>query len=57
MDSELERYILDHISPEDPVLAELDRQTHLRMIQPRMLSLAGAVAGDVCTDGRSDVYT
>ncbi|WP_294597543.1 O-methyltransferase [uncultured Rikenella sp.] len=38
MDSELERYILDHISPEDPVLAELDRQTHLRMIQPRMLS-------------------
>ncbi len=38
MDAELERYILDHISPEDPVLAELDRQTHLRMIQPRMLS-------------------
>lgn len=34
----MERYILDHISPEDPVLAELDRQTHLRMIQPRMLS-------------------
>lgn len=38
MEAELERYILDHISPEDPVLAELDRQTHLRMIQPRMLS-------------------
>lgn len=34
----MERYILDHISPEEPVLAELDRQTHLRMIQPRMLS-------------------
>ena len=38
MEAELERYILDHISPEEPVLAELDRQTHLRMIQPRMLS-------------------
>lgn len=38
MISELERYIIDHISPEDPVLAELDRQTHLRVIQPRMLS-------------------
>ncbi|WP_300725675.1 O-methyltransferase [uncultured Rikenella sp.] len=38
MEVELERYILDHISPEEPVLAELDRQTHLRMIQPRMLS-------------------
>lgn len=38
MATDLERYILDHISPEDPVLAELDRQTHLRVIQPRMLS-------------------
>lgn len=38
MTSDLERYILDHISPEDPVLTELDRQTHLRVVQPRMLS-------------------
>ncbi|MDE6499314.1 MAG: O-methyltransferase [Rikenella sp.] len=38
MTPDLERYILEHISPEDPVLAELDRQTHLRVIQPRMLS-------------------
>lgn len=38
MATDLERYILDHISPEDPVLAELDRQTHLRVVQPRMLS-------------------
>ena len=38
MSSDLERYIVDHISPEDPVLTELDRQTHLRVIQPRMLS-------------------
>lgn len=36
--SDLERYILDHISEEDPVLTELDRQTHLRVVQPRMLS-------------------
>lgn len=38
MSSDLERYIIDQISPEDPVLTELDRQTHLRVIQPRMLS-------------------
>ena len=38
MSTDLERYILAHTSPEDPVLAELDRQTHLRVIQPRMLS-------------------
>lgn len=38
MSSDLERYIIDHISSEDPVLTELDRQTHLRVIQPRMLS-------------------
>lgn len=36
--TDLERYILAHTSPEDSVLAELDRQTHLRVIQPRMLS-------------------
>ena len=38
MSSDLERYIIDHISSEDPVLTELDRQTHLRVIQSRMLS-------------------
>ncbi len=34
----LEQYILDHIDPEEPLLQELDRETHLRMIQPRMIS-------------------
>lgn len=34
----LERYILEHIDPEDTLLQELDRETHLRMIQPRMIS-------------------
>lgn len=38
MIDQLEQYILDHSSPEAEVLQELDRQTHLRMIQPRMLS-------------------
>lgn len=38
MSPELEHYLLDHTSPEDSVLAELDRQTHLRVVQPRMLS-------------------
>lgn len=47
MTDELERYILAHISPEDPVLAELDRQTHLRVIQPRMLS--GHLQGQLLT--------
>ena len=37
MDS-LERYIETHSTPEDELLQELDRQTHLRMIQPRMIS-------------------
>lgn len=34
----LEQYILNHIDPEDALLQELDRETHLRMIQPRMIS-------------------
>lgn len=34
----LERYILDHIDPEEALLQELDRETHLRMVQPRMIS-------------------
>lgn len=34
----LERYIHDHTSPEAELLRELDRQTHLRMVQPRMIS-------------------
>lgn len=37
MDS-IDKYILDHISPESDLLRELDRQTNLKTIQPRMLS-------------------
>ncbi len=35
---ELERYITDHIPPEDPLLKALDRETHQKVIQPRMIS-------------------
>ncbi|WP_430813424.1 O-methyltransferase [Carboxylicivirga sp. RSCT41] len=35
---DLEQYILNHIDDEEPVLQELNRQTHIRMLQPRMLS-------------------
>ncbi len=34
----LERYIHDFSAPEEELLHELDRETHLRMIAPRMLS-------------------
>ena len=34
----LEQYILNHTSPEDDYLRELDRETNLKMIRSRMLS-------------------
>ena len=34
----LEKYIHDNSSPEDTLLHELDRQTHLQVINPRMIS-------------------
>ena len=34
----LERYILDHISAEDPYLYRLYRATHTRLLRPRMAS-------------------
>lgn len=36
--TELEKYILDHIDEEDEILKELDRETNLKAIYPRMLS-------------------
>jgi len=35
---DLEKYILGHSEEEDPVLYELNRETHLKAIQPRMIS-------------------
>ena len=34
----IEEYILDHSDKEDPVLAELNRETNLKILRPRMLS-------------------
>ncbi len=34
----IEDFILCHIDDESPVLAELNRQTHLKLLNPRMLS-------------------
>lgn len=36
--NELDKYILDHIEDEDPVLKELDRETNLNVLRPRMIS-------------------
>jgi Predicted O-methyltransferase len=44
---EQEAYLLQHVSPEDAVLSWIERQTHLRMVHPRMLS--GAVQGRFLT--------
>jgi predicted O-methyltransferase YrrM len=34
----LDQYILNHISPEEDFLRELDRETHLKVLRSRMLS-------------------
>ncbi len=34
----LEKYLHEHTAPEDPLLQELDRETHMREVAPRMLS-------------------
>jgi predicted O-methyltransferase YrrM len=38
MNRNLEKYIFDHITPEDPVLEDLYRQTHIRFVNPNMAS-------------------
>lgn len=38
LNEEIWRYILDHTSEHDPVLAELDRETNAKMVFPNMLS-------------------
>ena len=46
-EKEIERYILEHIDAEDPVLQELDRETHLKVLGARMLS--GHLQGQLLT--------
>jgi predicted O-methyltransferase YrrM len=38
MNKWIEKYILDYSSPEDPVLEDLYRQTHLKFVNPNMLT-------------------
>ena len=38
LDSEIEQYALEHSEEESTLLHELNRQTHLNILQPRMLS-------------------
>ncbi len=45
--TDLDRYIAEHTSAEDELLQELDRETHLRVVQPRMLS--GHIQGKLLT--------
>ena len=35
---DIDKYAEDHTTPESDVLAELNRETHLKVLQPRMLS-------------------
>lgn len=42
---EIHEYILSHISPEDPVLTELNRETNLKVLGARMIS--GHLQGQV----------
>lgn len=50
IDQLLDDYILDHITPEDDVLMELNRQTHVEVLHPRMLSghLQGQILKMLC---------
>jgi len=36
MDKQIEKYIIDHSTPEDPLLEELFRQTHIKFVNPNM---------------------
>jgi len=38
MDQQLEKFITGHSTPEDPLLADLYRQTYLRFVNPNMVS-------------------
>jgi caffeoyl-CoA O-methyltransferase len=43
--TEIDKYILKHIEPEDEILNELDRETHLKVLGARMIS--GHLQGQV----------
>ena len=46
MNKKLEQFLLDHTTPEDPVLEDLYRQTHIRFVNPNMdRSSTGKIPG------------
>lgn len=45
LDKQLQDYIMEFSDSEDDILKELDRETHLRTVQPRMLS--GHIQGKI----------
>ncbi len=49
-DLELDKYILNHIDPEDDILYDLNRKTHLHILRPRMISghLQGKILKMMC---------
>ncbi len=38
MNNKLEQFLVEHSTPEDPVLEDLYRQTHIRFVNPNMVS-------------------
>jgi caffeoyl-CoA O-methyltransferase len=38
MERNLEKYLRDHSTPEDPVMEDLYRQTHIRFVNPNMIT-------------------
>lgn len=45
IDPGIEKYVLEHTTPEEPLLAELNRKTHVRTVHPQML--AGHLQGKI----------
>ncbi len=45
IDPGIEKYVLNHTSPEEPLLAELNRKTHVKTVHPQML--AGHLQGKI----------
>ncbi len=47
MNSEIEKYIIEHTEPEDELLQELNRETYAKVLHPRMIS--GHLQGKLLT--------
>jgi len=63
MDEKLYRYLLEHSSPEDPLLEDLFRQTHIRFVNPNMSTghLQGKflefISGMICPENILEIGT